>query len=210
MRCGGALALDAPVVSLRLGEEMEFSNAAELRDKLSSLGIEICAKDGRLRVSAPSGALTEEIQKAVSASKAELLELLDYPLRPGLGDLPDSHVALSWGQRRLWLVSQMDGPSAAFNIPLALRLRGRLDVAALEGALAEVVARHAPLRTVVEMVEDVPLGRLLPPPAPQALLTHEDVSGLQAAERDREVYARFNSEAGQSSTSPRKFWFEVA
>lgn len=176
---------------------MELSNIAELRDKLSSLGIEVSAKDGRLRVSAPSGALTEEIQKAVSASKAQLLELLDYPLRHGLGDLPGGRVTLSWGQRRLWLVSQMDGPSAAFNIPLALRLRGRLDVTALENALAEVVTRHAPLRTIVELVEDVPLGRLLPPPAPQALLAHEDISGFAAVERDREIYARYDSEAGR-------------
>jgi thioesterase domain-containing protein/acyl carrier protein len=59
---------------------MDFLNAAELRDKLVSLGVDIFAENGRLRVSAPSGTLTEEMQKAISARKAELLELLDYPI----------------------------------------------------------------------------------------------------------------------------------
>jgi thioesterase domain-containing protein/acyl carrier protein len=56
---------------------MEFLNASELRDELSSLGIEIYADNGRLRVNAPKGALTEKLQNAVSTKKPQLLELLE-------------------------------------------------------------------------------------------------------------------------------------
>ena len=174
-------------------------NATDLHKKLASLGVEIGAENERPGVSVPSGSLSEKIRTVLASQKTELLDSLhDLPLlRSGLGDLSGGRIALSWGQRRLWLLDQIDGPNAAFNIPIALRLRGPLDAAALAAACAELVARHAPLRTIIETVEDVPFGRLMPPPAPQALLAHEDLSGLQAEEWGRELSARYVSEAAR-------------
>jgi len=54
---------------------------------------------------------------------------------------------LSFQQERLWLVHQLDPDSAAMNMSAALRLEGRLDAAALERALREIVRRHEVLRT---------------------------------------------------------------
>jgi non-ribosomal peptide synthetase component F len=54
---------------------------------------------------------------------------------------------LSLAQQRMWLVNQMDPGSASYNIPLALRLTGNLDVAALRQALHDVLVRHESLRT---------------------------------------------------------------
>lgn len=54
---------------------------------------------------------------------------------------------LSLAQQRMWLINQMDPGSAAYNIPLALRLTGNLDVAALRQALHDVLVRHESLRT---------------------------------------------------------------
>ena len=173
--------------------------ATELYASLVSRGVEIVAENGRLRVTAPSGTLTKEMQTLLAVRKDELLELLYQPaLCRGLGDLPDGHITLSWGQQRLWLLDQLDGPSAAYNIPLACDLRGPLDIEALSAALAQLVDRHTPLRTIVEAINGVPFGRLLPPPGSQALLVREDLSGLQAAERSKELFARCVSEAAHT------------
>ncbi|MEV0643415.1 amino acid adenylation domain-containing protein, partial [Streptomyces sp. NPDC050619] len=67
--------------------------------------------------------------------------------QPRPGDVP-----LSFGQQRMWFLSRMDGvdseAAGAYNLPLALRMEGELDLQALEAALGDVADRHESLRTV--------------------------------------------------------------
>jgi amino acid adenylation domain-containing protein len=56
-------------------------------------------------------------------------------------------ITLSFAQQRLWFLDQLQPNSAFYNIPIALRLTGTLNVAALEQSLEEIIARHEALRT---------------------------------------------------------------
>ncbi|WP_060493678.1 non-ribosomal peptide synthetase [Pseudomonas sp. NBRC 111140] len=54
---------------------------------------------------------------------------------------------LSYAQRRMWFLWQLDPQGAAYNLPMAVRLHGPLDLAALQQAFDALVARHETLRT---------------------------------------------------------------
>ncbi|MFF4764747.1 amino acid adenylation domain-containing protein, partial [Streptomyces sp. NPDC001292] len=70
---------------------------------------------------------------------------------------------LSFGQQRMWFLSRMEeaGAGAGYNVPLALRLSGELNVEALEAALHDVADRHEILRTTFPETEGVPRQQVL-------------------------------------------------
>ncbi len=83
-------------------------------------------------------------------------------------DAAGTPLPLSFSQERLWFLDQLDPGQSTYNIPGALRLAGRLDVQALESALAGVMRRHDALRTTfaagpVQIVSELdPAAVLLP------------------------------------------------
>src|SRR6266536_3530341 len=70
---------------------------------------------------------------------------------------------LSFAQERLWFLDQLAPGLALYNVPVALRLRGRLEVGVLRRALSRVVARHEALRTRFGSVRGVPYQLIDPP-----------------------------------------------
>ncbi|HUC57186.1 MAG TPA: condensation domain-containing protein, partial [Streptosporangiaceae bacterium] len=69
---------------------------------------------------------------------------------------------LSFAQRRLWFLSRFEGEGISYNVPLAVRLRGQVDQAALKLALEDVADRHEALRTVFPEVGGVPWQQVHP------------------------------------------------
>ncbi|GAA0421726.1 pyoverdine biosynthesis protein PvdJ [Acrocarpospora corrugata] len=74
-------------------------------------------------------------------------------------DLP---LLLSPGQRRLWFLDRMEPGGTLYTVPLAVRLRGRLDSVRLENAITEVARRHEVLRT---RYDDGPVQIVMPEPS---------------------------------------------
>ncbi|RFS88732.1 non-ribosomal peptide synthetase [Serratia marcescens] len=74
----------------------------------------------------------------------------------------DGELPLSFAQQRLWFLTQLEGMSETYHIPLALRLRGRLDRQALQQGLDALYARHESLRSRFITREDRPQVEILP------------------------------------------------
>jgi len=90
---------------------------------------------------------------------------------------------LSFAQQRLWVLELLGGTGAAYNIPMALRVSGALDVPALEQSLTEIVRRHEALRTIFGMSGSEPVQIINPPAAVSAPIT--DLADLAGPERER-------------------------
>ena len=74
---------------------------------------------------------------------------------PRSGELP-----LSFAQMRLWLLDRLEPGMATYNVPADYRLKGKLDLGALEKSLRELVRRHEVLRTSFPTVEGQPVQKV--------------------------------------------------
>ncbi len=92
-----------------------------------------------------------------------------------------SAIPLSFAQQRLWFLHQIEGPSPTYNVPIAVRLEGRMDDEALADALADVARRHESLRTVFSQTGAAAAQRVLAPGAARPVLTVAQASGATLA-----------------------------
>jgi amino acid adenylation domain-containing protein/non-ribosomal peptide synthase protein (TIGR01720 family) len=124
--------------------------------------------------------------QSAAARRRELLGLLLQ--RDGLASgtierAPrDQPLPLSYAQQRLWVLDRLIGESPVYTAPLAYRIRGPLDVTALQAAFTEVVARHEVLRTRFAAHGTDPVQVIdAPAPVPVPVL---DLTGHPAAEAE--------------------------
>jgi amino acid adenylation domain-containing protein len=108
----------------------------------------------RLKIELPLQALFEArtlcgVAERVQVAEPQRVELEAAPLRTG-------PVPVSFAQRRLWFLEQL-GASAAYHIPIAIRLEGTLDRRALVHALNEIAHRHETLRATFELQNGEPM-----------------------------------------------------
>ena len=106
------------------------------------------------------------------------------------------NLPLSFAQARLWFITQLQPDSSAYNIPIAYRIAGQIDVVALKQSLGEIVQRHEALRTTFTAVNRQPVQVITR--AQTLLLPVVDLQNLPIAERD----ASAERLAAQSSGQP--------
>jgi amino acid adenylation domain-containing protein len=132
--------------------------------------------------------MTETLDR--DALRAELLRRRlhgDTTAAPAnrIGRTPrDTPLALSFAQRRMWIVEQLRAGGTEYLVSTGVRLYGPLDTRALRTALDGIVARHEVLRTRYAVIDDEPV-QVIDEPGPVAL-TEVDLRGLdRAARRER-------------------------
>ncbi|HEX7242799.1 MAG TPA: amino acid adenylation domain-containing protein, partial [Longimicrobiaceae bacterium] len=102
-------------------------------------------------------ALAERVEEARRAGAAARTPPLVPVPRDG------SPLPLSFAQQRLWFIDRLEPGRAAYNMPYPLRVRGALELRALERALTAVVRRHEPLRTRFPVARGEPVQHVDPP-----------------------------------------------
>lgn len=90
--------------------------------------------------------LVKESKKHKTAPQAQVI-----PRRPS-----DGPAALSFAQRRVWLLDQIEPGSSAYNLAGAYRFEGEINQSALEHSLDEIFRRHESLRTVFTEIDGRP------------------------------------------------------
>jgi amino acid adenylation domain-containing protein len=146
-------------------------SAAALLRQLREHGVELWSEAGKLRYNAPRGIMSEDVLGALREHKATLLQLLDaqaasFKVRPSprLDRMP-----LSFAQRRIWFLSELEPGSAVYNVVLAKQIRGPLDGALLARSLDQLLRRHEVLRSYCRAGTDGPELAVMAPaelPAP--------------------------------------------
>ncbi len=93
-------------------------------------------------------------------------------------------IALAPVQQRLWFLSRAES-NASYNVPVWLDLTGPLDRDALQSALDDVVARHAPLRTVMPEQDGTPYQQIQPAGTSSTAIEFLDGQALSADDLDK-------------------------
>jgi amino acid adenylation domain-containing protein len=161
-----------------------------LLSELRQLGISLALEDGQLRVRAPRGAMSPELQGRVRAQKAVLVDLLRSTAATAAPAIPvsipthDPHEAsaLSAAQYRLWFLAQMQQGDASLNLPFPFRISGALNRDILAWVVREIGERHDVLRSAIVLHGDTPMQML----SDNALeLRIVDLSMIASSEREQ-------------------------
>ncbi|NTB04564.1 non-ribosomal peptide synthetase [Agrobacterium tumefaciens] len=126
--------------------------------RLAESGVQIASSEDRLRLSGPETALTPDLADVIRARKTEIMAALSggaaksETITARHADTPP----LSFAQQRLWFVDQMMPDAGLHHMPLAVKARGKIDLAALESALQSVATRHEILRTRIATRDGLP------------------------------------------------------
>ncbi|WP_425357968.1 condensation domain-containing protein, partial [Pseudomonas asplenii] len=103
-----------------------------------------------------------------------------------------ARIPLSYAQQQMLILWQLDPDNSAYNVPMAVRLSGPLDEAAMSRALALLVHRHEALRTRFVSVEGEFHQEILD--ESQVVLQRVDIAGEPAGNREARLQERVAAE----------------
>ncbi len=149
---------------------------------LQEKNIKLSVKNDNLSLKGEISELTDELKSWLKANKQLVIDFLSMR-KAGKIVIKKSSLSaapLSFSQQRLWLVDQVEGGSAHYNMPGALIFNGQLNIDLIIASLNSVLERHEALRTVysAEKMGDDPIQRVLQGVEIAVPLT--DLSGLAA------------------------------
>ena len=134
----------------------------------------------------------EDLSELVEAARRDDQNRIVPPIKPVSGD---GELPLSFAQARLWFLDQLEGGSATYNIPAAVRLVGPLHLSALEMAVQEIVRRHEVLRTNFKIKNGSPVQLI--DPTLSVILSLIDLQALPESEQSTEVRRLTTEKVGQ-------------
>ncbi|MCF8171270.1 MAG: amino acid adenylation domain-containing protein [Candidatus Methylopumilus sp.] len=165
-----------------------MSQIEMLLARLRELNIKIWLDADQLGVRAPKGVLTKELATELKDNKTQILEYLkqaevQIQAQATIRIVDRSEpLEASFGQQRLWFLDRLEGPSATYNMPLAIRLTGQVDRVTLQRALDQVVARHEGLRANFKL-SDQRLTVVIRPIA-QCVIEQRQATQLETLEKE--------------------------
>jgi hypothetical protein len=125
--------------------------ASQLVKLLNQQGIKPYVEEGKLKTRSTSNQIDSELVKLIREHKDELVTFLSQDVNEAVSPIKQivSEVEpqpLSFGQRRLWFIDQLEGQSVQYNSTSAIRLEGQLNLAAFNRAFSDIIRRHSVLR----------------------------------------------------------------
>ncbi|HEY6122093.1 MAG TPA: condensation domain-containing protein, partial [Pyrinomonadaceae bacterium] len=127
--------------------------------------------------------MASNLEKVSDLSLKERRDLLSRLFRKE-GTAPEIF-PVSFAQQRLWFLAQLEPDNPSYNVPQTLRLKGALNVHALEQTINTITARHESLRTIFESIDGQPVQIVCP--EHKINLRFSDLEGLPEAEREDEA-----------------------
>ncbi|WP_430909645.1 amino acid adenylation domain-containing protein, partial [Maribacter sp. 2-571] len=153
---------------------MELS-IIDIVNQAAKKGVQLFLENGELKLKkSKNQEIDSQLIKLLKENKQEIIEFLQFKygsqddadleertILPITEDERPEKIPLSFSQERLWFLDQLQG-SEEYHIPIVLRLKGAIDISALEMAFRKIVERHEVLRTVICSEEGIGYQQIIP------------------------------------------------
>ncbi|MBT9312775.1 non-ribosomal peptide synthetase [Leptothoe kymatousa] len=175
-----------------------MKSVVDLISELQASQIKLWIENKRLRYAAPQGVITDEILHRLRSHKTEIIDFLGQLEGDNNQIQPverTNKLPLSFAQKRLWLLHKLDPDTTAYSMPQVFRIKGELNITALENSLSEVINRHEVLRTTFREREGQAEQIILS--AEPIKLPVDDLQTLPEVEREHEAKKLISNEVKQ-------------